>query len=207
MIGIIVADKHELNKFEFRLIETKTINQFEFNVFEINSKKVVVVHSGIGLVNAAAATQELISSYKVSQIYSYGAVGGDETTEVYEIVIPEKIFFHDVKTPWYKRGQTPGEKEFFVNAEKNTSSKNLASGGSFLASKDLIEEVKKELNVAIFDMETAAIAQITDKNNVSLHVIKCVSDIIGKDSSNLESINDRITNAGKKAFDEMLKRI
>lgn len=207
MIGIIVADKHELNKFEFRLIETKTINQFEFNVFEINSKKVVVVHSGIGLVNAAAATQELISSYKVSQIYSYGAVGGDETTEVYEIVIPEKIFFHDVKTPWYKRGQTPGEKEFFVNAEKNTSSKNLASGGSFLASKDLIEEVKTQLNVAIFDMETAAIAQITDKNNVSLHVIKCVSDIIGKDSSNLESINNRITNAGKKAFDEMLKRI
>lgn len=206
MIGIIVADKHEINKFEFPLLEKKIINQFEFSIYKINEKEVVVVHSGIGIVNAAAATQALINNFDVKEIISYGAVGGDTETDVYEIVIPNRIYFYDVKTPWYAFGQTPGEKEFYNNALQGTD-KNLASGNSFLYDLQEIKEIQKYIKVHIFDMETAAIAQIASKNNVPLKVVKCVSDVIGSTEVELENINDRITKAGKLAFDFIIKLI
>jgi len=57
-------------------------------------------------------------------------------------------------------------------------------------------------------METAGIAQIADKNNVPLFVIKVVSDSIGHtDASKVEDINIRIQKAGQIAFDEMIKKI
>lgn len=205
MIGIIVADPNELNKFEFEKTETIKVNQFEFNKYIINNNEVVVVHSGIGIANAAAATQELISSFKVKEIYNYGAVGADNGVEVFDIIAPAKIFYHDVVTPWYKRGQTPGEDEYFTNDLKLDKSNNLASGSSFLFNQEDIDTVKKDIDVNIFDMETAAIAQIAKKNNVKLNVIKCVSDAIGKDSADLGNINDRIKKAGQLAFDKTIE--
>lgn len=203
MIGILIADENELNKFPFEKLEVKKINQFTFSIF----KDFVAVHSGIGIANAAAATQELISSFNVKEIINYGAVGGNEHVNVYDIITPEKIFFHDVTTPWYKRGQTPGEKEYFLNNISSEMNNNLGSGSSFITSKDLIDTLKKEINVDIFDMETAGIAQIADKNNVKLSVIKVVSDSVGNTETSIENINDRIHNAGEIAFKECLKRL
>ncbi len=205
MIGILIADSNEINSFPFKIKEQKQINQFNFTVFE---NDVVAIHSGIGIANAAAATQELISSFLVSEIINYGAVGANKHLNVYDIVTPAKIFFHDVVTPWYKRGQTPGEKEFYTNALSSYKNNNLASGSSFVTNKEDIKSIKVELDVDIFDMETAAIAQIADKNNIPLKVIKVVSDSIGHtDTSKVEDINTRIEKAGKIAFEEMLKQI
>lgn len=204
MIGIIIADKFEIHNFPWKLKEEKNINQFSFKVFENN---IVVVNSGIGIANAAAATQELISSFNVEKLFNYGAVGGNDKVNVYDLITPKHIFYHDVFTPWYKRGQTPGEKEFYSNSLNNLMTNNLGSGSSFLADSKSIEEVSKELNVDIFDMETAAIAQIADKNNIPLGVIKCVSDSIGSTDTDLEDINTRISKAGKLAFEELIKII
>ena len=203
MIGILIADSNEIQKFPYDVIETRTINQFEFSIFD----KFVAVHSGIGIANAAAATQELISSFDIDEIINYGAVGANEFLNVYDIVTPEKIFFHDVTTPWYKRGQTPGEKEFFLNNMSSSKNNNLGSGSSFISDKKEIALIKEELNVDIFDMETAAIAQIADKNNVKLSVIKVVSDSIGNTETSIENINDRINKAGEIAFNETLKKL
>lgn len=207
MIGIIVADSNEINKFEFTLIEKKKINQFVFFVYKINFKEVVVVHSGIGIINAAAATQELISSFKISEIFNYGSVGGDDTVDVFDLIAPSKIFFHDVNTPWYPRGQTPQEKPFFFNDLILEKTNNLGSGSSFLNSKEEMKKIKRDIDVNIFDMETAAIAQIANKNNIKLNVIKCVSDSIGKDSNELGNINDRIKKAGLIAFNKTIELI
>jgi len=96
MIGILVADKNEINEFPFTKKVVKEINQFVFTVFE---NDIVAVHSGIGIINAAAATQQLISSFPIEEIINYGAVGANKHLDVYDVVTPAKIFLHDVITP------------------------------------------------------------------------------------------------------------
>ena len=204
MIGIIVADKNEINKFNFKVQEIKVINQFTFTIFENN---VIFVHSGIGIANAAAATQSLIDNFEINEIYNFGAVGANSKLNIYDLVIPKKIFYHDVKTPWYSRGQTPGEDEFYVNALVGLKNNNLASGSSFVIDKNEIDIISQELNVDIFDMETAAIAQIASKNNIPLKVIKVVSDSVGNNNGTVEDINIRIAKAGLIAFKYLIEII
>ena len=204
MTGIIVADENEINKFDFKVKETKQINQFVFTVFENN---LVFVHSGIGIANAAAATQALIENFSIKEIYNFGAVGANENLNVYDVVIPEKIFYHDVTTPWYDRGQTPGEDKFYLNSLTGGKQNNLASGSSFVTDIKEINVISKELNVDIFDMETAAMAQIALKNKVPLKVIKVVSDSIGDNDEAVEDINIRIAKAGQIAFDYLMNII
>ena len=208
MLGIIIADSNELKKFEFELLETKVINQFTFNKYKIYKHEVVVVHSGIGIANAAAAAQELISSFNIEGIYNYGAVGSDNTLKILDMIIPERIYYHDVLTPWYDVGQTPGEKKFFTNAlEPDGHHKNLGSGSSFINSQEIINKIQNFLNISIFDMESAAIAQIADKNDVPLYTIKCVSDSINSDVTSIIKINERISQAGKISFDKIIEYI
>ncbi|MCP4337210.1 MAG: hypothetical protein GY679_05185 [Mycoplasma sp.] len=210
MIGIIIADKHEINKIRWQELERINKNGFEFVLYKLNDKKIVVAHSGIGVVKSAACTQEMISSFNVKEIYNYGAVGSDEKSNLYDLVYPRKIFFHDVITPWYPRGQVPGDVEFYINAiprEKDQKGNNLATGMKFISNNKDVREIQSDLDVGIFDMETAGIAQICYNNNIKLYVIKCISDIIGSDSSKLENINNRIVKAGKKAFEKTIELI
>ena len=207
MIGIIVADSNELNKFSFPRLREEKSSGFIFNIYKINEEEVVVVHSGIGIANAAAATQELITKYGPRVIYNYGAVGGDDTVKVYDLITPKKIYYHDIMTPWYERGHTPNEKPYFKNSLQLKNTNNLASGSSFLSSKMMIDEVKQDLDVNIFDMEAAAILQIAGKTQTPVKVIKCVSDSIGNTDTELEEINTRIEKAGKLAFDVMIEEI
>ncbi len=210
MIGIIVADKHEINKIKWNEIDSIEKNGFSFTIFQVNNEKVVISHSGIGVVKAAACTQEMISSFNVKAIFNYGAVGGDDSVKVYDLIFPRNIYFHDVITPWYPRGQVPGDVQFYMNAIPRTKEQkniNIASGMKFINSIDDVKEIQKEIDVNLFDMEIAGIAQICYNNNIPLFTIKCVSDIIGSDSSRIDDINTRITNAGKKAFDKTIEMI
>ncbi len=209
MVGLIIADKHELNKIRWNEKEEITKNGFDFIVYEVNGKDVVVSHSGIGVVKAAACIQEMISSFNVKKVYNYGAVGADSSLEVFDLVVPKKIYFHDVITPWYPRGQVPGDVQFYINNLRIAGLKNnpIASGMKFISSEEDVKEIQKDLVVSIFDMETAGMAQIAYNNNVELYVLKCVSDIIGKDSSRLGDINYRITEAGKIAFQKTMELI
>lgn len=209
MIGIIVADENEFKNFPYPFVRTEARGQFNFNFFQINEQELIIVHSGIGLINASACAQMLTTIYKVKAICNYGAVGGDKKTNLFEVIAPKTFYYHDVKTPWYPQGQTPGEAPSFTNAliKSEWSNVNLASGGAFLSSEKEIEEIQKNLDVHIFDMETTAIAQIAHKVNVPLYVVKCVSDIVGVDSSALGDINERITKAGTKAMKFLIEEI
>lgn len=207
MIGIVLADPNELKSIEWKIEKEETINQFKIYHFVINDKKVVLIFSGIGIVNAAAATQQLINSFKITKIINFGAVGGyGNDINVYDLIIPKRIYFHDVFTPWYPKGQTPGEKEWYDNLENN-SNYNLASGNSFVSNIDDIKEINKNYNAAIFDMEAAAVFQIAHKNNLPCLAVKVISDIVGTNNIPVEDINTRIKNAGKKASIEVVKYI
>ncbi len=209
MIGLIIADKHEIYKIKWLKIKSVSKNGFNFTIYNINKKKVVVAHSGIGIVKAAACLQEMISSFGIDKVYNYGAVGADSTLNIFDLVVPKKIYFHDVITPWYPRGQVPGDVEFYINSLRIPGLKTnpIATGMKFITNEKDVKEIQKDLAVNIFDMEIAGMAQIAYNADIELYVLKCVSDIIGKDSSWQGDINHRIAEAGKIAFKRTIELI
>ena len=205
---IIVADENELKNLNINVVREKKVGPFVFKTIKINGTKVVICHSGISIANAAACTQLAINLFKPNKIINFGAVGALKPCKLFDVIAPEKIFYHDVHTPWYDLGQVPGEPPFFTNKNdlKIDGQYNIASGSSFLTDVKQIKNISKKLDVYIFDMEVAAIAQIAHKNNVDLNVVKVVSDVIGFENTELKNINENIKNAGQKAF-EIIKKL
>ncbi|MGL5643782.1 MAG: 5'-methylthioadenosine nucleosidase, partial [Metamycoplasmataceae bacterium] len=125
--------------------------------------------------------------------------------KLFDVIIPNRFYFHDVKTPWYPRGQTPGERQFWNNGFENTSNINIASGNSFIDKKEEVENIQKDLDVDLFDMESCAIAQVCWKNKIPFYSVKGVSDIINVTTSNdKKNINENIAKASKKSFDKLI---
>ncbi|MGL5205429.1 MAG: hypothetical protein ACRC7B_00745 [Metamycoplasmataceae bacterium] len=203
--GLIIADPNEIHESVLKFKKESIIGTSAFLHYQWNNIEIVVVESGIGIVNAAMITQKLIDNFNVERILNYGAVGGTNNVELFDVIIPRKFYFHDVKTPWYPRGQTPGEREFWDNAFENTHNINIASGNSFINRIEEIENIKKDLNVDLFDMESCAIAQVSYKNRLPFYCVKGVSDIINvTDSNDRQNINENIAKASKKSFDKLI---
>ncbi|MGL5617680.1 MAG: 5'-methylthioadenosine/S-adenosylhomocysteine nucleosidase [Metamycoplasmataceae bacterium] len=206
--GLIIADPNEIHESKLEFKKESKIGSSTFIHYQWNDVEIIGVESGIGIVNAAMITQKLIDNFKVEKVLNYGAVGGTNKVKLFDVVIPNKFYFHDVQTPWYPRGQTPGEKKFYDNAFKNNDNINIASGNSFINKKVEIENIHKDLDVNLFDMESCAIAQVCYKNKLPFYSIKGVSDIIDvTNSNNKKNINENITKASKKSLDKLISLI
>lgn len=205
-IGLIIADDNEiLNMKEFILINQFKNETYNVNQYSYLNKNIFVIHSRIGLVNAAMATQYLIDTFDINQIWNYGAVGGYKDVELFEVVCPNKFYFFDVITPWYKRGQMPNENQFYLNNLSNEKDVNIGSGNSFINDVDYLIDLNKEIHISLIDMEASAIAQVCYRNKIDFYCIKCVSDLIGNTNTERSNINSNITKAAQKAFDYMIK--
>lgn len=210
--AIIYADSSEYVDpiiFGYTLIKKLNIANRFFSIYKKNDFEFILAHSKIGLINAAMTAQILISHFNVKVIWNYGAVGSTNLNlNIYDIVIPEKIYFGDVTTPWYAFGQTPQEKEFYLNNLQNDKniSVNIASTNSFLSDKTQIDYIQQHINVEIFDMEIAAIAQVCFSNNVELKSLKYISDVIGKEKISIDNINKIIEKGAKNAFFSLLNK-
>ncbi|MGL5732646.1 MAG: hypothetical protein ACRCXE_01075 [Metamycoplasmataceae bacterium] len=203
--GLIIADPNEIHESELKFKKESKIGSSTFIHYQWNDIEIIAVESGIGIVNAAMMTQKLIDNFRVEKILNYGAVGGTNKVKLFDVIIPKRFYFHDVQTPWYPRGQTPGEKEFYENAFKITDNINIASGNSFIDTKEEINNINKELKVDLFDMESCAIAQVSYKNKLPFYSVKGVSDIINvTDSNDKKNINENIAKASKKSFDKLI---
>ncbi|MGL5357828.1 MAG: 5'-methylthioadenosine nucleosidase [Metamycoplasmataceae bacterium] len=203
-IGLIIADPEEINKINFPKIE----EQEKFSIYKINDNtNMVVVNSGIGLVNAAAATQELIDKFNITFLLNYGAVGASgDKLNLFDVIIPQRIYCHDAITPWYPRGVIPGEKPFFSNFITKDKI-NLSSGNSFISDIKVIKDINEYYQANLFDMETYAYAAICNKQNIPFLTIKGISDIIEKTEKDIEKINENISFASEKALIELSKFI
>ena len=205
-IGLIIADPNEIHDLtEFKYIKTFEQKNFKVDFYEFKNKYIYVINSLIGVVNASMVCQYLIDNYSIHEVWNYGAVGATNNLKINDVIIPHKFFYFDVKTPWYKLGQVPNEKEFYVTSFDQYDNMNIASGHSFIDDIETVNELHSKLNVDLFDMESCAIAQVCFKNDIPFYCIKAVSDIIGDNKMNKEDINLRISQASKKSLDKLIK--
>ena len=139
--------------------------------------------SGIGKVNAAAATQLAICE-GADEIWNAGLSGGFGDVEVGGVYGVERAVEYD-----FDLAQLNGT-EVGVHNERTTPYFGLQTRGLFpartLGSGDRFSDsqadlpVLARLGVTIRDMEGAAIAHVCEMNGVPCRILKCLSDVHGQ---------------------------
>ena len=149
--------------------------------------------SGIGKVNAAAATMKAICE-GATEIWNFGFAGGfDPSMNVGDIVAISSAVEYDfdlAKLNGTRVGQLNERNSPYIPLSKIENRRCSPSPSSFtsciLASGDRFNDsdddlaLLKELGATVRDMEGAAIAHVCEKEGVPCFSVKCISDIHGR---------------------------
>ena len=93
-IGIITAMTSELKQLSNQLEEKTEKKEGPFNYIEgrINNNRIILMQCGIGKVNAAAGTIEMIRNFQPDCIISTGVAGGiDSCLKIMDVVVSRQI--------------------------------------------------------------------------------------------------------------------
>ena len=108
-IGIITAMASEQKQLANQL-ENKTERKegpFTYIEGSIKQNTIILMQCGIGKVNAAAGTVELIRTFQPDCIISTGVAGGiDRCLKIMDVVVSQQIVYHDV---WCGEGNAYGQ--------------------------------------------------------------------------------------------------
>lgn len=193
-IGIICAGDREFGPFIKHIDNVIISEQAMLKIHEgtINGTAVVALYSGVCKVNAAIATQILISSYGAEIVINAGTAGGmDERLDIFDAVIATEVAYHDVFPTILTEGHPWMETEYFkadqklielseIAVEKIKTCNNVVWGRMVTGEQFIAEEGRKEINdryaPLIVDMETASIAHVCYVNKVPFISIRCITD-------------------------------
>ena len=166
----------------------------------LGGNEIVLRQCGIGKVNAAVGTAELIRSFSPDAVVSTGVAGGiDVSLGVMDVVVSSSIVYHDV---WCgmgcEYGQVQGMPAVFPAAENlwksavalNDSPYNITrihaglicTGDQFITNRDELDKIKSNFPSGLaVDMESAAIAQTCHIYGVPFVSFRIISDTPGVD--------------------------
>lgn len=213
-IGIVIAIARELKAFLESDFQITVIKDHYHEIFktEINGNEVYALKSGYGEIDAAAATQVLISKYDCEIILNFGVVGAlDRALRVDDLFVVTKTcnYGYDVspidpvKEHQYEEfsdeyipldaGLINDVKALFPSIKEAV----CASSDRFVEDKALKLDLNSRLGCNICDMEIAAIARIAYLNNVRALSIKCISDTFDGDGGDF---NTNVSRSADKAF-------
>ena len=212
-IGLMFAMEAEMKFFASKLqdLQQKTIHKRTFYTGAIDNKVITAVVSGMGKVNAAVCTADLINTFKSDIILNIGISGGlDESLKIGDFVLGKDIVYHDA---WcgkpYKYGQIQGLPELYhstpeLAARLSHYRQGLICCGDFFVEKaEKLQEIKNHFPSALaVDMESAAIAQTCFLYDVPLLSVRQISDVPGAEN-HAEQYATFWQNAPKKSMELM----
>ena len=195
-IGIITAMSSEQRQLANQLTEKTERSEGAFNYIEgkIRNNSVVLMLCGIGKVNAAAGTVELIRNFAPDCIISTGVAGGIDTClNVMDVVASRQIVYHDV---WCGEGNAYGQIQglplFFsgndtlydcalsLDTETPIHGGLICTGDKFITDANELKDIKRNFPEGLaVDMESAAIAQICYLYKVPFISFRIISDTPG----------------------------
>lgn len=198
-IGIIVAMDLEYN-LVCQLLEQPQEEQhgaFRFLCGHVGEKEIILSRCGIGKVNAACGTTELIRTYQPDAVVSTGVAGGiDAILKVMDVVVSREVVYHDV---WCGEGNAYGQvqglpERFAANpnllakALSLTEKENaphivpglICSGDKFITDRSELNTIKTAFPEGLaVDMESGAIAQTCHLHNIPFLSFRVISDTPG----------------------------
>ena len=211
-IGIIVAMDKEFAALKTLLTDTKEqeIDGKNCITGSLNNKQILLMHSGIGKVNAAIGTVNMINAFHPDIIISSGCAGGaDINLEIGNVVVSTSCGYHDVYCgPETLAGQIMGMPHEFESpkdlVEKAVSvgavAGKIATGDWFVDTPQKMAEIHATVPEAkAVDMESCAIAQTCYLHNVKFVSFRVISDIPLKEG-NTEQYLDFWATMAEKSF-------
>ena len=197
-IGIIGAMEVEVAILKEKMEDVRIIKKASMDFYEgiLEGKKVVVVQSGIGKVNAGMCTQILADLFQVEAVINTGIAGSlNADINIGDLVISTDLVHHDMNAVafGYPVGQIPQMDTFSfkadeklaelaekacheVNPEIQVFRGRIVSGDQFIADKAVKNRITENFQGYCTEMEGAAIAQAAYLNDVPFVVLRAISD-------------------------------
>ncbi len=213
-IGIIVAMSKELNLLLPLLSDPKQtkIDNFVFHSGTIGNNQIIAMQCGIGKVNAALGALTLIKNFSVDLIINSGvAGGGDSSVNVMDIIVGEKVAYHDVYCGpestlgavqglplYYEASKTILEK---IKVDDSIKLGLICSGDQFIDTIEQVNRIKGMFpEVLAVDMESASIAQTCHLYNTPFLSMRVISDSPGANHDNAKQYENFWEQAPEHTF-------
>ena len=199
MIGIIGAMDEEITIIVSEMIDLKEydINNIKFYKGKIYDKDIVLVKSGIGMVNASITTTLLFKEFGVDKILFSGVAGSlNRNVNVGDIVIADSLveYLFDATEFGYEIGIIPRmdtsifRSDILLNKIKNILKNDniyygkILSGDKFVSNLSEKEKLGEKFNALAVDMESASVAHCAHVLGIEFAVIRSISDSLNSSS-------------------------
>ncbi|MFC1697327.1 hypothetical protein ACFL1H_03270 [Nanoarchaeota archaeon] len=189
-------------------------------------KDVYVACTGVGKTNAAIVAQKMIYQHDPDYIFFVGVAGAlTNSLNVGDIVVGESAIDIDMDVRlWdsrYKIGEIPFSGDrifhsdlFIVDLLKNLQKGYIATGSKFLDSNakrelvDRIDDFKFDNKVPnVYDMESVAVLQTAQYNNVKCLVLRTISDNLNGGASDFNNFMKEAVLGYKPIVDNLIYKL
>ena len=196
IIGAMIVEVETLKK-HMTDMQISTRAGMEFCSGKLMGLDVVVVQCGVGKVNAALCVQILCDCFGVTHIVNTGVAGSlCAELDIGDLVISREAVYHDfdchVINDAYRVGQVPGLPVWSFPADQqlmelamgaaetvnpgHSRFGTVASGDQFICNKDTKEQIIANTGAICTEMEGAAIAHASWRNQVPFVILRAISD-------------------------------
>ena len=204
MILCVAAMNEEYNEL-LNLLENeeeKNLHGIKYHEGMLDDKKVILMLSGVGKVNAASSLVTILNEFNIQFIVNIGSAGGvvnDHHVKQLDVVVAKKVCQHDVDLIAANRpmGMLPDLPVYYESAisEKMLEAlketgltyhfATIASGDTFVAKVETVDFITEHFeDVCAVEMEAGAIAQVALQRNIPFVVFRSISDVVGLEDSN-----------------------
>ena len=196
-IGVLGAMPQEVQLLAERLegVESRRIAGVEFLSGGMAGKRVTVCCAGMGKVNAAAASQLLISVFGAKALL-FSGIAGNMSTEigVGDMVISNEAVYHDAELPMIAQSYPflsayPADPALVEAARDSCAAAGvrylvgrIATGDLFIGDSETKRRIEAACHPACVEMEGAAVAQVAAKNEIPFVILRTMSDNCDEDA-------------------------
>ena len=212
-IGVVIAIERELKAFleSGETLELVTVGRRSAYRAQMGAHEVYAVLSGWGEIDAASATQFLITAFDCELIMNFGVAGAIRPgLAVRDLFAVRAAINYDFDTSCidpvgphqyseYPDAGIPLDAELVALAKsiRPDLRETVAASGERFVEDPADKDSLAALGCDICDMEVAAIARVAERNGVRAFSVKCISDTYEGDGGDFQK---NVTAGAVKAF-------